>query len=193
MSELHVAAQRLTLQLANRMEPLLAMRGIAARTYVKHAVDPAHVELVTVSFDLPGGEGGAVLLPRDRAEPGDECWVVDVKRTDGLCRDSWSGGIVIQPREPKKRGSSYALWLNDSVAGDRALQGLIDELARPLKDATRLSIFKLWKLRFTAMPPSIVGALERTPDDNLDQLEAALLSAPSEAAAIEATTEAASS
>lgn len=130
------------------------------------------LQLVSVSVHLPRGDA-ASFNPRAQAEPDGKCWLIDVRRSDGVIRKSWAHGLRVA-----LAGRGYLLLCPEQPLSDETLEAMLDELGKPGPSGVALWVRRLWGMRFGPMPLQVTLKLDAIKDvDRLDAIHRAILKA----------------
>ncbi len=136
MRDIYEAAERQSATLAMFIEHLARRRGWSARTLsgmimgpeVQPGVNrdgPRLMMIYGASVLLPYGRA-ASFIPARMPRVDGETWMIEVKRSDGVSRPQWNGGIAVQ-----KRNGSYVLAFGSQVLDEAALASLLEALGTP--------------------------------------------------------------
>ena len=55
-----------------------------------------------------------------------DTWIIDIKRSDGVSRPEWNGGISI-----KRHNGSYTMLLGNTLLDEAALAALLEAVGTP--------------------------------------------------------------
>src|SRR6266566_7150782 len=100
------------------VEHLARRRGWGARTLSGMLVEPRLMMIYGASVLLPYGRA-ASFIPARMPRVDGETWMIEVKRSDGVSRPQWNGGIAVQ-----KKNGSYVLAFGNQVLDEAALAAL---------------------------------------------------------------------
>ena len=117
------AIERLSADLSLRIERIAGGMQLGTKPYsyiVANNIKTIIIVSTTVSF--PSGHY-ASFSPRP--EPTGDTWQIDVRRTDGVERGGWTGGLYVM-----KGSKGYDLLREGSPISDDALAQMIYELAQ---------------------------------------------------------------
>lgn len=125
MRDIYEAAEKQSATLAMYVEYLAKKRGWSARTLSGMLMEPRMIMVYGASVLLPYGRAASFIPARIPRIDG-ETWMVDIKRSDGVSRPEWNGGISI-----KRLNGSYTLALGPRQLDEAALAALLEALATP--------------------------------------------------------------
>ena len=77
------------------------------------------------SVMLPEGRAASFIPARMPRVDGDT-WIIDIKRSDGVSRPEWNGGIAI-----KRHNGSYTMLLGNTLLDEGALAALLEAVGTP--------------------------------------------------------------
>lgn len=167
MKAFYDAVERLTAFLSFRIEKVAKARCWAVH-FTAYGANPELglvLQLYSTMVHLPRG-CFVTFMPRPLAEEGGEVWHIDIRRSDGVVRPSWAGGVRIA-----KRGDDYDLLLGDRPLTEQDLATMMVALEKPGMSGLLLDIARAWSMRFGPMPIELALALEAIRDfDLLDQI-----------------------
>ena len=172
MRDLFAAIEQLSALLAMRIERAAHKRGWPCRSSSRAlGLGPGRqVHLISLTVSLPQGVA-ASFTPRP--EPEGDRWHIDVRRSDGVLRRSWSEGLHVG-----KNDERFLLRYSGGLLTDEAVLTILDDLARPAPTGVALWVRKVWGIRFGRIPVELSEILDREKDaDHLDQMHAAVLRA----------------
>lgn len=122
MGDILEAIQNLSIGLSDRIARLAAERGWGSKPYSWISADRERFfQIVATTIAFPGGHY-ASFTPR--AEATGSTWFIDVRRTDGRERPSWSGGLRVAKGE-----KGWAVMGDGGTLTDPQLAALLEDLA----------------------------------------------------------------
>jgi hypothetical protein len=119
------AAERQSAELALLIERLARERGWSARTVSGMLVEPRLMMLYGASVLLPYGRAASFTPARTPRVDGDT-WVIDVRRSDGVSRPQWNGGIAV-----KRLNGHYSLCVGNQPLDEPTLRAMLEAIAEP--------------------------------------------------------------
>lgn len=170
MKDIYEATERLSAFLSFKLEHAAKKDGHAVH-FSGHTI-PVNGQLVRVFstlLHLPKGYA-VTFTPRSQPEA-DGRWHIDVRRSDGVVRDSWIRGLDIAPHE-----GTFAILYEGQPLNQTALAAMIDEMCKPGLSGMTLDIARLYAMLFGRMDYRLAQQLESIRDvDLLDRLYGALI------------------
>lgn len=127
MRDIYEAVEKLSASLAFAIERVAGGKGWASKPY-SMMVAPfpdRYIMLVSTSIHLPYYRS-ASFTPRYQSEQGQKAWGIDIRRTDGVSRDTWAGGLSVSRTE-----GNWTLMYGVIALTDEWLDGLLEELGTP--------------------------------------------------------------
>lgn len=125
MRDIFEAAERQSATLAMYVEHLAKRRGWSARTLSGMLMEPRLMMIYGASVLLPYGRA-ASFVPARMPRVDGETWMIDIKRSDGVSRPDWNGGIAI-----KKLNGSYTLMIGNQLLDEGSLAHLLEAIGEP--------------------------------------------------------------
>ncbi len=176
MKDIRDEIERLTALLSFRIEHLAKKEGrpVHFSSYAV-AVRPGQlVQLFSTLLHLPRGFA-ATFMPRSQPES-DGTWRIDIRRNDGVTRESWFDGIVVG-----SDGNEMTLLHKGQPLTMDDLERIIGDLTKPGLSGMALDINRLYRMFFGRMEHVVIDALDAVRDvDLLDDIYTALLSGKSQ-------------
>lgn len=170
MKDIYEAAERLSAFLSFKLEHAAKKDGHAVH-FSGHTVpvNGQPVRLFSTLLHLPKGYA-VTFTPRPQPEP-DGRWHIDVRRSDGVLRDSWIRGFDISPHE-----GTFAILYEGQPLNQAALTAMIADLCKPGLSGMTLDIARVYAMLFGRMDYRLAQQLESIRDvDLLDKLYGALI------------------
>ena len=125
MRDIFEAAERQSATLAMYVEHLAKRRGWSARTLSGMLMEPRLMMIYGASVLLPYGRAASFVPARMPRIDGDT-WMIDIKRSDGVSRPEWNGGIAI-----KKLSGNYTLMIGNQLLDEGSLAHLLESIGEP--------------------------------------------------------------
>jgi hypothetical protein len=124
LRDIYEAAEQLTAAMAMSVDHLAKQRGWASRTLSGMLVEPRLMMLYSSSVLLPYGRG-ASFVPARAPRTGDS-WMIDIRRSDGVSRPEWNGGIAI-----RRVGGNYAMLAGSDQLDETVLDRMLEAIGTP--------------------------------------------------------------
>lgn len=176
MKDIRDEIERLTALLSFRVEHLAKRenRPIHFSSY-SVAVRPGRlVQLFSTLLHLPRGYA-ATFMPRSQPES-DGTWRIDIRRNDGVTRESWFDGIVVG-----SDGNEVTLLYKGRPLQMEDLERIVSDLTKPGLSGMALDINRLYRMFFGRMDQAVMESLDSIRDvDLLDDIYSALVSGKSQ-------------
>ena len=176
MKDIREEIERLTALLSFRVEHLAKRenRPIHFSSYAV-AVRPGRlVQLFSTLLHLPRGYA-ATFMPRSQPES-DGTWRIDIRRNDGVTRESWFDGIVVG-----SDGNEVTLLYKGRPLQMEDLERIVSDLTKPGLSGMALDINRLYRMFFGRMDQSVMESLDSIRDvDLLDDVYSALVAGKSQ-------------
>lgn len=176
MKDIRDEIERLTALLSFRVEHLAKRenRPIHFSSYAV-AVRPGRlVQLFSTLLHLPRGYA-ATFMPRSQPES-DGTWRIDIRRNDGVTRESWFDGIVVG-----SDGNEVTLLYKGRPLQMEDLERIVSDLTKPGLSGMALDINRLYRMFFGRMEQAVMESLDAIRDvDLLDDIYSALVSGKSQ-------------
>ena len=176
MKDIRDEIERLTALLSFRVEHLAKRenRPIHFSSYAV-AVRPGRlVQLFSTLLPLPRGYA-ATFMPRSQPEA-DGTWRIDIRRNDGVTRESWFDGIVVG-----SDGNELTLLYKGRTLQMEDLERIVSDLTKPGLSGMALDINRLYRMFFGRMEQPVMEHLDAIRDvDLLDDVYTALISGKSQ-------------
>lgn len=178
MQEIYEAIDQLSMLLAMRVENSVRKRGWPGQPYKErfevhgggHTCYPTLLRLA-----LPLGPS-AIFVPDPAPAEGGASWLIRIRRTDGVARQSWADGVRVALHE-----GHHHLMVGDKVLSEALLNQILDELSSAGLSGRQLMISKAWVARFGPLPPAIYELLAGARDiEQLDRMHEAVLTEPAQ-------------
>ncbi len=171
MTDIREEIERLSALLSVRIEHLAKREGrpVHFSSYSVAAGNNRLAQLFSTMLHLPRGYA-ATFLPRAQLEQ-DGTWRIDIRRNDGVIRESWFDGIVMgyDGAEPALLYKGRLLQLED-------LERIVSDLTKPGLSGMALDINRLYRMYFGRMEQTIMDTLSTIRDvDLLDDVYDALM------------------
>ena len=125
MRDIYEAAEKHSATLAMYVEHLARRRGWGARTLSGMLMEPRLMMIYGASVMLPEGRAASIIPARKPRVDGDT-WIIDIKRSDGVSRPEWNGGIAI-----KRHNGSYTMLLGNTLLDENTLAALLEAVGTP--------------------------------------------------------------
>lgn len=170
MKDILEAAERLTAFLSFKLEHAAKKDGHAVH-FGGHTVpvNGQPVRLFSTLLHLPKGYA-VTFTPRSQPEA-DGRWHIDIRRSDGVVRESWIRGFDIAPHE-----GSFAILYEGQPLNQTALTAMIADLCKPGLSGMTLDIGRVYAMLFGRLDYRLIQQLESIRDvDLLDQIYGALI------------------
>jgi hypothetical protein len=170
MKDILEAAERLTAFLSFKLEHAAKKDGHAVH-FGGHTVpvNGQPVRLFSALLHLPKGYA-VTFTPRPQPEA-DGRWHIDVRRSDGVVRESWIRGLDVGPHE-----GSFAILYEGQPLNQAALTAMIADMCKPGLSGMTLDISRLYSMLFGRLDYKLVQQLESIRDvDLLDRIYSALI------------------
>jgi hypothetical protein len=123
--DIYEAAERHSATLAMFVEHLARRRGWSARTLSGMLMEPRLMMIYGASVLLPYGRA-ASFVPARMPRVDGETWMIEIKRSDGVSRPPWNGGIAI-----KRLNGSYSLVVDNHPLDENTLAALLESIGEP--------------------------------------------------------------
>jgi len=126
LRDIFEAMEKLSAGLSFTIQRVAAKKGWASKPYsVMLAPSPERtIIVVSTSVALPLFRSAAIM-PHYEPENG-QAWQFQVRRTDGVVRESWAGGLMLT-----KSGGSYEILYGAIALTDESLDMMLDDLGVP--------------------------------------------------------------
>jgi hypothetical protein len=126
MKDIFEAMEKLSAGLSFAIQRVAQRKGWASKPYsVMLAPSPERtIIVVSTSVHLPMYRSAAIM-PRYEPENG-QMWQFEVRRTDGVIRDSWADGLTLS-----KSGGSFEILYGAIAVTDESLDMMLDDLGVP--------------------------------------------------------------
>jgi hypothetical protein len=176
MKNIRDEIERLTALLSFRIEHLAKRDGRPAQfsSYAVVVRPGQLVQLFSTLIHLPRGFA-ATFMPRSQPES-DGTWRIDIRRNDGVTRESWFDGIVVG-----SDGNEITLLYKGQPLTMEDLERIVEDLAKPGLSGMALDINRLYRMFFGRMDLSLMDHLDAIRDvDLLDDIYVALLNGKSQ-------------
>lgn len=124
--DIYEAMEKLSAGLSFSIQRVAQRRGWASKPYsVMLAPAPDRtIIVVSTSVHLPLFRSAAIM-PRYEPENG-QSWQFEVRRTDGVTRDSWAQGLMLA-----KTGGGFEILYGAIAVTDESLDMMLDDLGQP--------------------------------------------------------------
>lgn len=114
-------------------------------------------------------------MPRSQPES-DGTWRIDIRRNDGVTRESWFDGIVVG-----SDGNEVTLLYKGRPLQMEDLERIVSDLTKPGLSGMALDINRLYRMFFGRMDQSVMESLDSIRDvDLLDDVYSALVAGKSQ-------------
>ncbi|MSP60193.1 MAG: hypothetical protein EXR72_07590 [Myxococcales bacterium] len=127
MKDIFEAVEKLSALLSFSVQRVAGHRGWAAKPY-SFMLSPATdrtIMVVSTSVHLPLYRSCG-FTPHREPDDGGKQWGIDVRRTDGVARESWASGLTI-----RKTDGKFQLMYGAIALSDDQLNGLLEDLGSP--------------------------------------------------------------
>ena len=125
MRDIYEAAEKQSATLAMYVEHLARRRGWGARTLSGMLMEPRLMMIYGASVLLPYGRAASFIPARAPRVDGDT-WMIDIKRSDGVSRPQWNGGIAI-----KRLNGSYQMTFGNQLLDEATLSAMLEAIGEP--------------------------------------------------------------
>ena len=127
MNDIYDAVERLSAVLSFSVQKLAGRRGWAAKPFslVVAPTPERYVMMVSTTVTLPRALS-AGFTPLYQPDPGGRSWTIDIRRTDGVVRDSWASGLSIAKAEGR-----FQITMGPVTLSEDMLDALIEDLGTP--------------------------------------------------------------
>jgi hypothetical protein len=119
------AAEKHSATLAMYVEHLARRRGWGARTLSGVLMEPRLMMIYGASVLLPYGRAASFIPARTPRVDGDT-WMIDIKRSDGVSRPQWNGGIAI-----KRLNGVYQMTFGNALLDEVTLATILEAVGEP--------------------------------------------------------------
>jgi hypothetical protein len=123
--DIYEAAEKQSATLAMYVEHLAKRRGWGARTLSGMLMEPRLMMIYGASVLLPYGRAASFIPARAPRVDGDT-WMIDIKRSDGVSRPQWNGGIAI-----KRLNGSYQMTFGNTLLDEATLAAMLEAIGEP--------------------------------------------------------------
>src|SRR3954462_5754332 len=123
--DIYEAAEKHSATLAMYVEHLARGRGLGASTLRGMLMEPRLMMIYGASVMLPEGRAASFIPARMLRVVG-ETWMIEIRRSDGVSRPEWNGGIAI-----KRHNGSYTMLLGTTLLDETALTALLEAVGTP--------------------------------------------------------------
>ena len=125
MRDIFEAAEKHSATLAMYVEHLARRRGWGARTLSGMLMEPRLMMIYGASVLLPYGRA-ASFIPAKMPRVDGDTWMIDIKRSDGVSRPQWNGGIAI-----KRLNGSYQMTFGNQLLDEATLAAMLEAIGEP--------------------------------------------------------------
>ena len=127
MKDIYEAVEKLSAVLAFSVERVASNKGWAAKPYsLMIAPTPDRLVMVVSTTVLLPGAMSACFTPRYEPQTGGRTWGIDVRRTDGVARETWSDGLTISRNEGR-----FVIMHGAIALSNESLDLLLEDLGTP--------------------------------------------------------------
>ena len=119
------AAEKHSATLAMYVEHMARHRGWGARMLSGMLMEPRLMMIYSASLLLPYGRA-ASFTPARMPRIDGNTWMIDIKRSDGVSRPEWNGGISI-----KRSEGDFTMMLGIHVLDEQSLSLLLEAIGTP--------------------------------------------------------------
>jgi len=123
--DIYEAAEKQSATLAMYVEHLARRRGWGARTLSGMLMEPRLMMIYGASVLLPYGRAASFIPARAPRVDGDT-WMIDIKRSDGVSRPQWNGGIAI-----KRLNGTYQMTFGNQLLDEATLAAMLEAIGEP--------------------------------------------------------------
>ncbi len=174
MRDLYEAIEKLTVLLALRIQNTVRKRGWAEKPKTSRfeVRDPNERAHYPTRIELPMSLGHQVsFVPADAPSEDGQSWNIQIRRSDGVLRRSFSDGIQVRKVE-----NGYQLFIRDEVLDDSRFRSLFDDLATGGLSGHAMTIGKAFKSRFGSISAEVYEILCSAQHlEQLDRMHEAVL------------------
>ncbi len=126
MKDIFEAMEKLSAGLAFSVQRVADRKGWASKPYSVMLAPSADrtIIVVSTSVHLPAYRSAAIT-PRYEPENG-QTWQFEVRRTDGVVRDTWAEGLTLA-----KSGGRFEILYGAIALTDESLEMMLDDLGVP--------------------------------------------------------------
>ena len=168
MGDIFEAIEQLSVVLSLRLENTVRKRGWAGKPQTERfeVTGPDRsVYPVRVSLSLPLGNH-AVFAPEESPNAEQTSWRIQLRRSDGVIRKSWSDGLRVGIGTGD---GGYQIYIRDEPLTEPLFRRLLDELAGSGLSGHQLTISKAYASRFGTVPAGVYEVLFSA--QHVEQLE----------------------
>lgn len=156
MRDIYEAIEKLTVVLALRIENAVRKRGWAGKAVLERFDVPAPGRLAyptKIALPLPLGSR-VTFLPAEAPSDDKSSWKIQVKRSDGVTRQSWADGLHVRQVD-----GGYQIFVRDEVLSEAQFKQILDELSATGLSGHAATICKAYLSRFGAASAEIYEIL----------------------------------
>jgi hypothetical protein len=166
ISDIYEAVEKLSTVLLLRIENAVRKRGWAGKPHTEHfEVDAPGRQIHPVRISLAMPLGHVVSWLPDEAPGEDQAsWRIQIRRSDGVNRMSWSDGLHV-----RKVDTGYQIFVRDKVLSEVLFNRVLDELAGTGLSGHAHAISKAYASRFGGVPAAVYEVLFSA--QHVEQLE----------------------
>lgn len=178
IQDIYQAIDKLSMLLAMRIENSVRKRGWPGRPAKEKneiAVGSRTTYLTSLRLALPLGQSVSIA-PEPAPLEGDKGWLIRVRRSDGVVRQSWVDGVRVAAKD-----GVFNLFSGDRLLTEDLLNEILDELSTAGLAGHAQMIAKAWVARFGPLPAAIYEVLAGAKDvEQLERMHEAVLTEPTQ-------------
>jgi len=166
MHDIYEAIEKLTTVLSLRLDNAVRKRGWAAKPETaRFEVDAPGRAIYPLNIGITMPLGQRVnFQPDEKPTANPPGWKIQIKRSDGVLRQSWSDGLHVRPVD-----NGYQLFVRDELLTESRFNKILDELSTTGLSGHALAICKAFTSRFGAVSAEVYEILFSS--QYFDQLE----------------------
>jgi hypothetical protein len=167
MRDIYEAIEKLTTVLSLRIDNAVRKRGWAAKPEISRIEVKSPSRLIyplCIGLSMPLGQRVS-FLPAEKPSEDQQSWAIQIQRSDGVIRHSWSDGLLV-----RKVDNGYQLFIRDEIMDENLFKKLLDELSSTGLSGHALVICKAYTSRFGSVSAAVYEILFSS--QYFDQLEA---------------------
>ncbi len=166
MQDIYEAIEKLTVILSLRIDNAVRKRGWAAKPEVSRfeVTGPSRaIYPLRIGLSMPLGQQVS-FLPEEKPSEDQQSWQINIQRSDGVSRHSWSDGFSV-----RKVDTGYQIFVRDELLDEPRFKKILDEMSATGLSGHALTICKAYISRFGAMSAAVYEILFAA--QYMDQLE----------------------
>jgi hypothetical protein len=156
MRDIYEAIEKLTVVLALRIENAVRKRGWANKPVLERfdVAAPGRLAYPTrIALPLPLGNR-VTFSPAEAPSDDKSSWKIQLKRSDGVTRHSWSDGLHVRQVD-----GGYQMFVRDEVLSEVQFKQILDELSATGLTGHAATICKAYVSRFGAASADVYEVL----------------------------------